>query len=557
MGKNSCKSEYLQWSMVLVLFIAPSAWSANIYVSVNGGGDGRIISPMDLQSALDLARLNGSEDIIYLMEGEYDASSTGADTFEYGSINNDGMKTTLSGSWDSTYTVQDTFEAPSTKLDGKGTSRVMHVHADGVNFDFVIEYMQLENGMIMGSGEYGAGLLAYNENGGVLNLTLHHISFEDNRTAIDSSNRCYGGGMYSNCFFEMTESRFKDNQAYAGGAMCISDSPGGDKSMAPVIEETSFEGNSSGVGSLPGSGGSTIYYNCSPVIKRSVFRAPDYDILGYYPGSALDSGYGGGTLTLEDTTFSGFKAYYWGGAISLWDTNAYISNCLFIDNSAGNYGGGSGGAITIYDSTPETLKNTTITNCTFIGNHNNVFFNGGAVHSRVQGITVINSIFWGNGTNGLYRESGVGTLSYSSIEGGVAGSKMIDGGNNIAVDPLFIDTTEGPDNWDLHLQEASPCVDSADNTAPYLTSFDLDGYSRITDGNRDGEPIVDMGCYEVVPPEGDINSDKYIDLIDAILGLQILTNMEPPPPVAIESDINEDNKIGIEEVIYILQTVSD
>jgi hypothetical protein len=282
MREKVWKRKYLQWNIVLVLFFASSAWSADIYVSPAGRGNGSIASPMNLQTALDSASTNGSEDTIYLMEGEYDASLTGADTFFYGLLNNDGMKTSLSGSWNSTYTVQDTFEAPSTKLDGKGTSRVMYVHADGVSFDFAMEYMQLENGMITGSGEYGAGLLAYNKNDGVLNLTLHHVSFEDNRTAIDDSNRCYGGGMFSNCFFEITESRFKDNQAFRGGAMYIADKPGGDKTMAPVIEDTFFEGNISGNGNEiinMGKGGSTIFYSCSPVITQSEFRAPDYDAL--------------------------------------------------------------------------------------------------------------------------------------------------------------------------------------------------------------------------------------------------------------------------------------
>ena len=501
MSQKIWKRKYLQWSIVLLLLFVPSVWAADIYVSVVGGGDGSIATPMDLQAALDLARTNGSEDTIYLMEGEYDASSAGVNTFEYGPLNNDGMKTTLSGSWNNTYTVQDTFEAPSTKLDGKGTSRVLHVRADGVSFDFAMEYMQLENGMITGNGEYGAGLLAYNENDGVLNLTLHHISFEDNKTAIDSNNICYGGGMYSNCFFEMTESRFTDNQAFRGGAMYIADQPGGDKSMAPVIEDTFFEGNIAGNASNPGFIGSTILFACSPVITQSEFRAPDYGDIGFFPNAALDSGYGAGTLTLENSTFSGYKALYWGGAISLWDTNANISNCLFIDNSAGNSNNGAGGAITIYDPSSGTPKNTTITNCTFVGNRTNGYQeSGGAIHNRVQGITIINSIFWDNGPRGLYSGSGAGTISYSDVEGGLADSYMTDGGNNIAVDPLFVDTSGVSDDWNLHLQTGSPCIDSGDNTAVYLTQLDLDEYQRVSDGDQDGTAIVDIGVYEFLPP---------------------------------------------------------
>ncbi|MBU0943170.1 MAG: right-handed parallel beta-helix repeat-containing protein [Proteobacteria bacterium] len=514
MRQKTGRKKELSWSLVLVFLSAQAAWSADIYVSVPGGGDGSIASPMDLQAALDLARTNGSEDTLYLMAGEYDASTTGADTYEYGSVSNDGMKTTLSGSWNSTYTEQKTFEAPVTKLDGKGTSRVLSVHADAVSFDFAMEYIQLENGMITSGGGNGAGLLAYTENSGELNLTLHHISFEDNRTVIDSSNRSYGGGMYSNCFFELTEGRFKDNQAYGGGAMFIADKPGGDKSMAPIIDNTLFEGNICGNASYPGLVGSTIYYSCSPRITRSLFTAPDYTAIGFYPNSALDSGYGAGTLALENSVFSGFKSYHWGGAISLWDTSANISNCLFINNRAGYSGSGAGGAITVYDSSVLTAQNTTVTNCTFVGNRSSsAAVSGGAIHNRVQGITVINSIFWDNGSNGLYKESGTGTVSYSDIEGGVASSLMTDGGNTINTTPLFVDTAGEADNWDLRLQNGSPAIDTGDNNAPYLTTPDLDGNFRIWDGNHDSTATVDMGCYELI-----VKNFSWPTVLPAIIG---------------------------------------
>jgi hypothetical protein len=516
------------------------------------------------------------------MEGEYNASSTGADTFEYGSANNDGMKTTLSGSWNNTYTIQDTFEAPSTKLDGKGTSRVMHVRADGVSFDIAMEYIQLENGMITGSGEYGAGLLAYNENNGVLNLSLHHVSFEDNRTDIDIDSRCYGGGMYSNCFFEMTESRFKDNQAFRGGAMCISDKPGGNKTLSPVIDNTFFEGNISGNASNKGQVGSAILYSCSPVITKSVFKAPNYDEIGFFPGSALDSGYGAGTLTLENSTFSGIKASYWGGAISLWDTSANITNCLFLNNSAGNSNDGAGGAITIYNSSPQTPQNTAITNCTFVGNRTNSSqVNGGAIYNRVQGITIKNSIFWDNGARGLYRESGTNIISYSDIEGGVANANMTDGGNNITVEPLFIDVSGDPDDWDLHLQTGSFCIDSGENTAALL---DLDGYPRTSDGDQDGTAIVDIGAYEfsTIPPQIAIFIEGFTDAMESnnseaakaaitdLLSSGLETdqlaqtlfegiNLSFDAAILKERekwDINGDGRVGIMEAIYALKIAS-
>ena len=62
----------------------------------------------------------------------------------------------------------------------------------------------------------------------------------------------------------------------------------------------------------------------------------------------------------------------------------------------------------------------------------------------------------------------------------------------ISVDPLFVD----PPSDDYHLQIGSPCIDSGDNFAPGLPGFDFDGNPRITDGDGDGDAVVDMGAFE-------------------------------------------------------------
>jgi len=53
--------------------------------------------------------------------------------------------------------------------------------------------------------------------------------------------------------------------------------------------------------------------------------------------------------------------------------------------------------------------------------------------------------------------------------------------------------------------------------------------------------------------KGDINGDFTIDLTDSILGLQLTAGIIPPVPVYKETDVNGDGKIGVEEVIYVLQ----
>ncbi len=200
---------------------------------------------------------------------------------------------------------------------------------------------------------------------------VSHCLFQNNRAEISASEWSFGGAMSTNCYFEVTGSKFVNNQAFYGGAMYINDVPGGDKSLAPKIDMSEFKGNYSGDAANPGMVGGTIFYTVSPVITNSVFEGPDITTIGsYYPGSGIESSGGGaGTLTMTNCVLSGFHTWSWGGAVALWDTDATITNCLFYDNHCGYDQDpdeeGGGGAISISGSAP---KNVTITNSTFVGN---------------------------------------------------------------------------------------------------------------------------------------------------------------------------------------------
>jgi hypothetical protein len=65
-------------------------------------------------------------------------------------------------------------------------------------------------------------------------------------------------------------------------------------------------------------------------------------------------------------------------------------------------------------------------------------------------------------------------------------------------------------------------------------------------------PVGSKICYL-----GDVDGSGAIDLTDAILGLRILAGINiSPRTITLCADVNHDNKIGIEEVIYILQYLS-
>ena len=58
----------------------------------------------------------------------------------------------------------------------------------------------------------------------------------------------------------------------------------------------------------------------------------------------------------------------------------------------------------------------------------------------------------------------------------------------------------------------------------------------------------------ISPLKGDINCDKVVDMADLILVLQILAGMTPDD-ICPTGDVNGDGKIGMEEAVYILQTI--
>jgi len=55
----------------------------------------------------------------------------------------------------------------------------------------------------------------------------------------------------------------------------------------------------------------------------------------------------------------------------------------------------------------------------------------------------------------------------------------------------------------------------------------------------------------------DINGNHKVDLADAILALKLLTQTEPIPDVCKEADTDEDGEIGLAEVIFVLQKLTE
>jgi hypothetical protein len=88
-----------------------------------------------------------------------------------------------------------------------------------------------------------------------------------------------------------------------------------------------------------------------------------------------------------------------------------------------------------------------------------------------------------------------GNLLYqvSTVQQGAGLAGALPPSNQIGIDPLLVDPTNG----DYHLQAGSPAIDAG--VAGTFARADLDANSRIVDGDNDGQLAADVGCYEVTP----------------------------------------------------------
>jgi hypothetical protein len=226
------------------------------------------------------------------------------------------------------------------------------------------------------------------------------------------------------------------------------------------------------------------------------------DILNYcvITDSKKGSGFttddtGGGDAGAEDEDRSG-------GAVYCYASNPIIMNCKITNNM-----GEEGGAIYCVGSYP-IISNTLIANNTAIGGYlqcggiysdewgvaeirNCTIVNnlpGGIFSTSQEGMSVTNTIVWGNDSYQIETQESRPTVSFCNIEGGYEGE------GNIDLNPSFFEPSSGTGaeyngtsaNWSL--QSTSPCINSGTEIELPLT--DLAGNLRIC-----GD-IVDLGAYE-------------------------------------------------------------
>ncbi|MCE9615162.1 MAG: hypothetical protein K8T26_12865 [Lentisphaerae bacterium] len=234
-----------------------------------------------------------------------------------------------------------------------------------------------------------------------------------------------------------------------------------------------------GLGSLPGGG---IYIEGMPITVRNC-------VFGNNSGNEGGALYSLAGATIRDCVFSNNTATSNGGGVMSQFGNLTLDNCVFHGNRAST---GSGGAVAMANQT------LTMRHCTF--NTNRASFAGYSVYVYNQATALLrNSIFWNqnhtsrdHGGGICVRQFGSDTnlhaklvdVRYSVVSNGLTAPLYSTSTNILSDRPLFISEP----GRNLHLQPASPCIDTAE-LAQTITP-DLDGIPRPTGAG------VDMGAYE-------------------------------------------------------------
>ncbi len=110
-----------------------------------------------------------------------------------------------------------------------------------------------------------------------------------------------------------------------------------------------------------------------------------------------------------------------------------------------------------------------------------------------------------------------------------------------------------PGEFTLEVMDGNNYTRSGNTVTPAVNfKGELTVPVKVSDGKLDSE-VFNLPV-EVVP-SGDIDGNQKIDLRDAVLALKILTDVQPGDVTVHLADVNEDHKIGVQELVFILNFV--
>lgn len=151
--------------------------------------------------------------------------------------------------------------------------------------------------------------------------------------------------------------------------------------------------------------------------------------------------------------------------------------------------------------------------------------------------------------------------------GEVTNPSIPDETNDVTLRPLLDwDDVPNATSYDLFLWKVGESIPDTPAVSgllqsQYLITDELDTLSeyqwkvvaRNSSGISEGPEWI-FATKDVL--KGDVNDDGGVDLMDAVLTLQIVIGLDINQAVYKAADVNSDNKIGFAEVIYIMQEVA-
>jgi len=247
---------------------------------------------------------------------------------------------------------------------------------------------------------------------------------------------------------------------------------------------------------------------------------------------------------LANVTFYRNMAPGGGGGIRNFGGSIDIKQAIFANNGAGlvEDGTSSGPGGGIHSSGNGT--SLSVTNATFYGNWIvGVFipqFDGGAIYVEQTSTLLNNVVIWENEVEGDPTDPSA-SISISNLGGDVTvanslvahsgGSAnwnhamgILDGGNNIDTDPVFVSTTPGDAGY-LQLSACSPAIGAGSNQlyidagGDLADDLDMSGNPRVYDFAGDG--VIDMGAYEYQGERIYIEQLTMPDAVQVVYGTEM------------------------------------
>lgn len=205
-----------------------------------------------------------------------------------------------------------------------------------------------------------------------------------------------------------------------------------------------------------------------------------------------------------------------------------LDGCAVTDNYAANSGGGAAFGV---------LKNCTVV-------FNEAQYDGGGIRES----TSLNSIIYYNSSE--YRDTTNWFLGYFT---NCCTAPLPGGQGNLSSLPQLINPASG----NFRLSYGSPCIETGNN-ADAVGDTDLDGNTRIIDGDTDGTATVDMGALEYDRSIYDSDSDGMTDVAEFVAD----TNPTNPASLFEITSIEVTNSIAVtfactNSRVYSLGTTTD